>query len=133
MAIAIGGCASRPVPIDSRIVSVGGQLPSDWPTAALAPPNVVPAILRIHLNALRVRPGEVWSGRIATGTNVASVEIRTELFSFNAQRTAFGQFAFTQRIIDLPGIFQRGYVLRVIARNAAGLSTEEDLPFRFTP
>lgn len=68
---------------------------------------------------------------MATSTNVASVEIRTDLFSFNAERTAFGQFAFHQRVIDLPSVFERGYVLRVIARNTAGVTAEQDIPFRF--
>ncbi len=132
IAIAMTGCASRVPIIDSSVVRVGERASTDWPAAVVAISDAPPRILRLELSSLRVSPGQQWRGRIATSTNVASVEIRTELFSFTAQRTAFGQFRFMQRIIDLPGIFQRGYVLRVIARNAAGAAVEQEIPFRLS-
>ncbi|MEO6913854.1 MAG: hypothetical protein ABI182_07535 [Candidatus Baltobacteraceae bacterium] len=129
--LAVAGCAAKAPSVGPQILSVGDRGPMPWPSAAVEPSDALPRILHIHLNADVVRPGSVWSGRIATSTNVASVEIRTELFSFNAERIAFGQFSFSQQIVDLPSVFQRGYVLRVIARNTAGVRAEQDIPFRF--
>ncbi len=65
-----------------------------------------------------------------TTTNVASVEVRTNLFSIDVPRRTFGDFRFSLRVFDVPPIFIRGYRLRVIARNSAGQTSEEDLPLR---
>lgn len=80
------------------------------------------------MNETSVAPGSEWTGRIATTTNVASVEIRTESFSFNATRVAFGQFAFDQHVLDIVPQYKRGYTLRVIARNAAGVQAVRLFP-----
>lgn len=117
-----GNAAGRP----------GVDAPSTpWPTAAVAAPNAPPRILAVHFSRLRVAPGQSWSGKIATGTNVASVEVRTESFTIDVPRTSFGQFAFHLRVLDVPPFLQRSYTLRVIARNAAGQAEEEDFPFSF--
>jgi len=76
------------------------------------------------------RRGERWSGTIIASTNVASVEVRTNLFSIDVPRRGYGDFRFTLHVFDVPPIFIRPYNLRVIARNSAGESVEEDLPFR---
>ena len=65
-----------------------------------------------------------------TTTNVASLEIRTNLFSLDVPRTAFGRFAFTLDVLDVPPIFVRAYALRLIARNSAGVQFEKDVPMR---
>lgn len=75
-----------------------------------------------------VRRGQTWSGRIITTTNVASVEVRTNLFSINVPRRRFGDFSFYVRVFDVPPIFVRAYTVRVIARNSAGIRAEEDVP-----
>lgn len=91
--------------------------------------NGAPRIESIWFNSRDVgRPG-VWQGRIDTTSNVASVEVRSNLFSINAHRSDYGHFDFDMHILDVPPIFIRGYDLRVIARNAAGDKAEEDLPF----
>lgn len=72
----------------------------------------------------------MWSGEIVTGTNVASVEVRTSLFSIDVPRTAYGHFAFTLHVFDVPPIFIRAYQVRAIARNSAGVEAEEDFPLR---
>lgn len=95
-------------------------LPFPWPRAALAAPAAPPRILAIWMNETTILPGRQWIGRIATTTNTASVEIRTESFSFNATRRAFGQFTFAQHVLDIVPQYKRGYTLAVIARNAAG-------------
>ncbi len=93
--------------------------------------NAAPAIEAIDLSSIDVRRGQTWWGDVTTSTNVASVEIRSNLFSINVPRRSFGRFSFSLNVFDLPPIFIRAYRLRVIARNTAGEKVEEDLPFRF--
>jgi hypothetical protein len=95
-------------------------MPQRWPSAVAAAPNDAPRIIALWLSSDDVAPGSDWSGHIATTTNVASLEIRTESFSFNATRTTYGQFAFRQHILDIVPQYKRHYTLAVIARNAAG-------------
>jgi hypothetical protein len=96
------------------------RAPSPWPKAIPVAPGAPPRILAFWTNETAIAPGSEWLGRIATTTNVASVEIRTESFAFNATRTAFGQFTFDQHVLDIVPQYKRGYTLHVIARNAAG-------------
>jgi hypothetical protein len=84
----------------------------------------------MRFSSLDVRRGGRWSGEFVTGTNVASVEVRTNLFSIDVPRRTYGRFVFTLDVLDTPPIFVRAYRLRVIARNSAGQAYEEDLPFR---
>ncbi|MEO9026501.1 MAG: hypothetical protein ABI329_05525 [Candidatus Tumulicola sp.] len=128
LAIAVTGtaCASRlpAVPVD---VSVGGA--GALPTPRAEPNDSTPEILKMRFSALDVRRGERWSGEFVTGTSVASVEVRTNLFSIDVPRTGYGRFGFDLNILDAPPIFIRAYQLRVIARNSAGVEFEQDLPF----
>jgi hypothetical protein len=121
------GCASPRVAA-ARNLSFGRAPLTATPIAAAndAPPH----ILAMRFSAPEVRRGETWSGEIVTGTNVASVEVRTSLFSIDVPRTAFGRFAFQLRVFDVPPIFIRAYQVRVIARNSAGAEAEEDFPLR---
>ena len=82
----------------------------------------------MYFNTLDLKRLGVWSGSFITSTNVASVEVRTNLFSIDVPRKNYGRFAFTVDVLDLPPIFIRDYRLRVIARNSAGNAYEEDLP-----
>jgi hypothetical protein len=84
----------------------------------------------MRFSSLDVQRGERWSGAFVTGTNVASLEVRTNLFSINVPKRSPGRFSFVLRVLDTPPIFVRGYRLRVIARNSPGQAYEEDLPFR---
>ena len=84
----------------------------------------------MRFSSLDVRRGERWSGAFIASTNVASLEVRTNLFSINVPKRTAGRFAFTLNVLDTPPIFVRAYRLRVIARNSAGKPYEEDLPFR---
>lgn len=122
------GCDDdRPIgaPLDVHQVLVS---PSPWPAASVAKPNAPPRILALWMNTTQLVPGHDWFGRIATTTNVASLEIRTESFSFNATRTAFGQFVFRQHILDIVPEYKRAYTLLVIARNTAGAEDARDIP-----
>lgn len=84
----------------------------------------------MRFSSLEVRRGERWWGRFVTGTNVASIEVRTNLFSINVPHLSPGVFAFSLDVLDVPPIFVRTYNLRVIARNSPGVEYEEDMPFQ---
>ncbi len=104
--------------------------PTVLPTPRVEPNGALPHILAMRFSSLDVRRGERWSGAFVTGTNVASVEVRTNLFSINVPHRGSGRFSFALDVLDAPPIFIRSYSLRVIARNSAGNTYEEDLPFR---
>jgi hypothetical protein len=124
--VLVAGCASRP-PDPPANVGVGfAALPAPRVEGNDAPPG----ILGMRFSSLDVRRGERWSGRFVTGTNVASLEVRTSLFSINVPKLQPGRFIFVVDVLDMPPIFVRSYRLRVIARNSAGSEYEEDLPFR---
>jgi len=57
------------------------------------------------------------------------VEVRIGGYGTSAARTGAGAFALSYRVPDLPA-FLKGhtYTLQIIARNAAGVRTEQDLP-----
>ena len=111
--------------MDSRAATVA---PARWPKAVTAAPNAPPRIVALQLNETSIAPGSEWTGRIATTTNVASLEIRTESFSFNATRIAYGQFVFDQHVLDIVPQYKRPYTLQVIARNTAGVADARLIP-----
>ncbi len=118
--LALAGCAhgQEGTAVNPSSVTV---MTSPWPHAVDAAPSAPPRILSLWLSSTQIVPGKDWSGRIATTTNVASLEVRTESFSFNAQRVAFGQFVFDQHVLDIVPQYKRPYTLLVIARNTAGV------------
>jgi hypothetical protein len=126
-AVCLAGCAAHAIAVPPNVSFGGGvALPSPAIAANTAPPR----ILAMRFSSNDVRRGQTWSGQVVTTTNVASVEIRTNLFSINVPRRDFGRFAFDLRVFDVPPIFIRAYRVRVIARNSAGASAEEDFPMR---
>jgi hypothetical protein len=126
MLLLVAGCSTNP----ERLLkpSVVTVAPSTWPTPEVVPPQAPPRILALWMNGTELRPGHRWFGKIVTSTNVASVEIRTESFSFTADRHAFGIFDFAQEILDMVPQYRRSYVLHVIARNAGGVVDERLIP-----
>jgi hypothetical protein len=72
------------------------------------------------MNETTIRTGREWRGVIVTSTNVMSVEIRTESFTFVAQREHPGFFRFSQEVLDMVPEYRRRYTLSVIARNSSG-------------
>jgi hypothetical protein len=127
LVLAVTGCEEPPVgtPLDAQAATT---LRAPWPTAIANAPDAPPRILALWMNTASIAPGSQWYGRIATTTNVASVEIRTESFSFNATRVAFGQFVFSQHVLDIVPQYKRRYTLQVIARNAPGAEDARLIP-----
>ena len=103
-------------------------MPSPWPHAVAPSPDGVPRIIETWLSSTDIVPGQDWSGKIATSTDVAAVEVRTESFSFNATHVALGQFAFKQHILDVIAQYKRPYVLRIVAHAANGKVSEQSIP-----
>ena len=141
--IAFAACSARQpdafyTPANVSVgTTVGGSLEQIRAASApiVASNDAPPQIKRMHFDTLNVcrRTHAAcysdWSGEFVTSTNVASVEVRTNLFSIDVPRRTFGVFAFSVDVLDLPPIFIRDYRLRVIARNSAGVMNEEDVPF----
>jgi hypothetical protein len=126
-ALLLAGCASQTAAVPKNITFSGA---SSLPAPAVAANDAPPKIIAMHFSADQVNRGQTWSGEIVTTTNVASVEVRSNLFSINVPRRTFGRFAFALRVFDVPPIFVRAYLIRVIARNSAGEAVEEHFPFR---
>jgi len=124
--LALVGCVSR-LPSLPRDASVGAA-PFALPSPEILGNDAPPRMLAMHFSSLDLRRGTTWSGSFVTSTNTASVEVRTNLFSIDVPRTAFGVFAFKLALFDWPPIFTRSYALRVIARNSAGVRSEQELP-----
>lgn len=129
-ALICSACAEQPkgTYVDPAAVTV---MPNPWPKPAVAAPNAPPRILALWMNETKIPSGSDWSGRIITSTNVGSVEIRTESFSFVAQRPTFGVFQFHQHVLDMVPYYKRNYVLQVVARNTAGEQSVRLVPIEF--
>jgi len=119
-------CASRlPDPPANAAVGLAAL-----PKPRVEPNDAPPRLLGIWFSSLDIRRGQRWPGAFVAGTNVASVEVRTNLFSIDVPKRSPGRFSFVLNVLDTPPIFVRAYRLRVIARNSAGIEYEEDFPFR---
>lgn len=118
--VLLAGCAvPRGHWVDARNVV---RAPSRWPAPAVVRATSKPRIEALWMNETTIRTGGVWRGQIVTSTNVTSVEVRTESFTFNAQRQSPGVFTFSQNVLDMVPQYRRGYTLHVIARNARDAS-----------
>lgn len=119
LALLVSGCTPNRVQLSS-LVTVGPARPSPWPAPQIAPPGAPPKIQRIWFSTLHLSQGHGFEGAVVTGTNVASVEIRTPVFSINAPRSDFGRFAFKLHILEFPSMMKHTYPMEIIARNTAG-------------
>lgn len=125
LVVCAAGCTlGMRVPANVRV----GGTPGTPPPAPVAAPSASPRIVSVWLSETGIAPLERFSGTVTTSTNVASVEMRTETFSYNVPRHAFGQFSFSYVMPELPPPARRHYLLRVIARNAAGVQDIEGIP-----
>ena len=122
----LAACASRVDLPDN--VTVSGSPPAQLragPDLDFAAP---PQISAVWLSSLLLTRGANWSGQISTSTNAASVEVRTDSFSFSVPRVRTGMFAFSYAIPDVPPYLRRRFVLHIVARNAAGDRYDEAVP-----
>lgn len=126
---AMTGCTDAP---QGRMLQPASvlQSPNPWPTPHVVT-NGPPHIQALWMNETEIPMGVDWVGRAVTSSNVASLEIRTESFSFVAQRTAFGEFRFRQHVLAMVPPYMRAYTLQVVARNAAGDEDSVLVPIRF--
>ncbi len=111
---------------------VADRLPAGWPQPRSLAVAAPPEIQALRFSSIDVRPGTVWNGDVVTSTNTASLEFQTNLFDFSAPRSRPGRFHFNLRLVDVPALFIRPYVLHVIARNTAGDVQQIDVPFRIS-
>lgn len=131
MLCAPGTAACSPPPAAPPVshLTISTKAPESWPAAPYAKPGDPPQIERVWLSGNKLLPGGSIDGKIVTTTNVASLEIRTVVFSVNAVRLDFGQFHFHLHILDVPGISRgRSYDMQFIARNAAGVENVQTTP-----
>lgn len=127
--LAVAACSSPPRVPDN--VTLSPTASNHAYTIPMRAPDAPPAIVHIaYVPSVTRGPGQRFAGTIWTSSNVASVEMRTNLFSINAHKRDVGRFDFDVAVYDLPPIFVRTYTLRAIARNTAGVEAEEDLPLR---
>ncbi|MBV8530453.1 MAG: hypothetical protein JO104_03975, partial [Candidatus Eremiobacteraeota bacterium] len=95
LTVLLSACASR-LPDTPSNVAVGL---ASLPTPRVQPNGAAPRILAMRFSSLDVRRGERWSGAFVTGTNVASIEVRTNLFSINVPHRSPGRFSFTLNVL----------------------------------
>ena len=128
--IALAACSSAPPAMPNNVTAFPAHTRRTV-AVPMSAPGAPPVIVHIDYTPSVSRgPRARFAGRIWTSSNVASVEVRTNLFSINAVKQGIGTFGYDAEVYDLPPIFIRGYRLRVIARTTAGVEAEEDLPFR---
>ena len=122
-----GAVAMSATSVPSLVTGAPQPSPISAPFAA---PADSPAIVRVWLSEVDMRPGDEWSGQITTTTNVASLEARVAIFSLNVRRTDYGQFAFSLRVPPVPLLYRGKRTLALIARNAGGDEVVEDFQIR---
>jgi hypothetical protein len=74
-----------------------------------------------------VHPGQHVAGRVRTTSNVASVECRIGGYGIVMHKTGVGTFALDYSVAGALFFVRGTYPMRIIARNAAGVSTERTI------
>ncbi len=118
----LAACGSHPEAGAQNAVTIGVVAP--WPATVYVRQNDPPRILAAQFSSSVIQIGQWWSGKVATTSNVAVVELRSPSFSFILHRTAFGQFSFRTRALAVPSIYRRGFTAALIARGAGGGLTD---------
>ena len=112
----LAACGSHSETPTQNAVTIG--VVSPWPATVFVAQDAPPRILAAQFSSSVIRVGGTWSGRVATTSNVAVVELRSPSFSFILRRTAFGQFSFSTRVLAVPSIYRRGFEATLVARGA---------------
>jgi len=112
--LALLAACGTPAGSGTKDVTIGEVSP--WPATVFVSQNSPPRILAAQFSSSVIRIGDWWSGRVATTSNVAVVELRSPSFSFILHRSAYGQFAFRTRVLAVPSIYRRGFQATLVAR-----------------
>ncbi len=114
---------SSPVPSISPAPSQTSS-PAPTPTIAILPPDAAPQILWWSLSSTTPRAGDTLSVIVLASSNVASVELRIGGYAFNLPKTDVGHFEGGYVVPQLPFFVSHELLMRIIARNSAGVSVE---------
>jgi hypothetical protein len=111
----LAACGTNAAPA-TQDVSIGPV--SSWPATVFVGQDDPPRILAAQFSSSVIHVGQWWSGKVATTSNVAVVELRSPSFSFILHRSTFGQFSFRTRVLAVPSIYRRGFQATLVARGA---------------
>jgi hypothetical protein len=119
------GSAQVPSPLPS-VSATPSQTssPAPTPTIAILPPDAAPQILWWSLSSATPRAGDTLYVIVLTSSNVASVELRIGGYAFNLPKTDVGHFEGGYVVPQLPFFVSHDLLMRIIARNTAGVSVE---------
>jgi len=96
-------------------------------SAQTLPPNdPPPQILSTWLSQSTAHRGDLVRGRVIASPNTASVEVRIGGYGEVMQKVDATTFVMEHRVPWLPFFLHRTWTVRVIARNTAGVATEQD-------
>lgn len=114
---------------DNARISFGAHRRAPAPAYAL--PAQPPQILFAQFSTKRPARETWWSGRVITGTNVASVVLSLPFFSFELPRRRYGVFEFRTFVQDVPPVYRRTLHGSIIAYNASGESVSRAVAVTF--
>ena len=119
--------AQVPSPVPSVSASSQPPSPAPTPTITILPPDAAPQILWWRLSSTTPQAGDSLSVIVLTSSNVASVELRIGGYAFNLPKTDVGHFEGGYVVPQLPFFVSHQLLMRIIARNTAGISVENDV------
>ena len=89
-------------------------------------PDPPPHIVSIWMSQSTTHRGDVVRGRVVASKNTASVEVRVGGYGTVMQKIDATTFVMAYRVPWTPFFLHRTWTVRVIARNIAGVATEQD-------
>jgi hypothetical protein len=97
------------------------------PAVVMLPPDAAPQLQWISLSSTTPRAGDTLAVLVLASSNVASVELRVGGYGMSMNKTDVGRFESTSQVPKLPFFMNHNVTLQVIARNTAGVATEQDI------
>ena len=97
------------------------------PAVIMLPPDAPPQLQWIALSSTTPRSGDTLAVTVLASSNVASVELRVGGYGMSMNKTDVGRFESTSQVPKLPFFMNHNVTLQVIARNTAGVATEQDI------
>jgi hypothetical protein len=122
-----------PAPVVTPISNpVASPVPTPIATPAILmlAPDAPPQILWISLSSTTPRAGDTLAIVVLASSNVASVELRVGGYGSGMSKTDVGHFESSSQVPSLPFFVSHNLTLQVIARNTAGVATEQDVPIQ---